>query len=332
MGRFEIDMIIFIYGEDDFRSLARLREITEKFKADRDPFGYNISISDGGTVDVKEAMEKILAIPFLAEKKMVVLKNLLASKNENLKQILFKRICEEKIPESVILVFWEGEKGFKQKASAEFFSALKKEKFVYRFDRLLPMEVEKWVKERVEVLGGKISRQAVAALAENAGNDTRFLNSLIEQLFAYCCGRSDKEIQVKDVFLFVNKKADDNIFVLAENIAAGRIKDSFSRLREQYKMGKESAAVIGMIIRQFRILIILRDLFERTEMETSDVLAKKVGLHPFVVKKTLPLIKGIPLSTLKETYKRLMDLDYQTKTGLADRELLLDLFIGRMGS
>jgi DNA polymerase-3 subunit delta len=85
-----------------------------------------------------------------------------------------------------------------------------------------------------------------------------------------------------------------------------------------------------MILRQFRILLELRDLFERDDAMRSDDLAKRLGLHPFVVKKTLPFIKRFTLTQLKTAYEQLLDFDIKTKTGQGDQSVLLDVLVGRL--
>jgi DNA polymerase III delta subunit len=62
----------------------------------------------------------------------------------------------------------------------------------------------------------------------------------------------------------------------------------------------------------------------------SDALAKTLGLHPFVVKKTLPLVRRYPLEKLKDIYEQLLQIDIKTKTGQGSQSELLDLFVGKI--
>ena len=73
-------MLILLYGKNTFDSLARLKELIIKFKKDRDPQGLNTVVVDCEK-NTKDVLGQILSAPFLSEKRMVVLKNFLLSKD-----------------------------------------------------------------------------------------------------------------------------------------------------------------------------------------------------------------------------------------------------------
>ena len=60
-------MVIYIYGEDTFRSRNYLKQQVERFKKERDPQGMNVVVLDGQK-DGERIWGEILATPFLAEK------------------------------------------------------------------------------------------------------------------------------------------------------------------------------------------------------------------------------------------------------------------------
>jgi DNA polymerase III delta subunit len=47
------------------------------------------------------------------------------------------------------------------------------------------------------------------------------------------------------------------------------------------------------------------------------------------VKKNLAFIKRTSLENLKKIYQELLDIDIKTKTGQANQEILIDLFIAK---
>lgn len=306
-----------------------------KFKADRDPQGFNVAILDCSQETQEKILEQVMAMPFLAEKRLIILENLLsATKKGQLQEEILERVKDKKLPEENIYLFWEGDLKPKTNTAKELFKILSKEKYAQEFITLAGTKLSAWAEAEVKNRKGKISREALNYLTNNIGGDMWQLNNIIDQLIAFKATPETKksveqdEIKISDVQLFLNEKIDDNIFNLVDAITAGQTKKAYSMIREQYKKGEDSLYILAMLIRQFRILIELRDLFDREDNLASDALAKKLELHPFVVKKSLPFIKRYTLNELKNIYQKLLEIDIKTKTGVAKPDLLLDLFVG----
>jgi DNA polymerase-3 subunit delta len=321
-------MIIFIYGTDTYRSKQSLSKMVEKFRVERDPQGLNLV-----RLDVESGqhtiMQEILSAPFLAEKRMVVLENLLVSKNDALQKELLARIEAKTLPEDVILIIWEGIEKPKLKQAKELFERLLKEQYTQYFEELTGAKLTGWILAEVKSRGGEIERDAVHLLATTVGTDMWRLGSMLDQLTSYAFGRS---ITVADCNLFVEEKVDDNIFSLVDAIVSRQTKHVYTMMQEQYRQGNDAGYLFAMITRQFRILLQLRDLYDRGENLQSASLAKELGLHPFVIKKSLPMVKRYSLDVLRQIHADLLDIDIKTKTGQGDQSMLLDLFVGRAGN
>ena len=320
-------MIIFLYGKDTFRSRQQLTKMIDKFKADRDPQGLNTVRLDAEKEKGGQILEQVLAQPFLAEKRMVVVENLLASKQKETRAELLTRVEEKRLPENNVIIFWEGTDKFKTKDAKAFFDRLLKEKYTQHFEPIVGAKLEAWVTAECEAREGTIDREAARYLAKHVGGDMWRLSALIDQLIAY---KNGETIQVADAELFLDEKVDDNIFNLIDAIVGKQSKNVFAMIEEQYRSGKDAGYIFAMILRQFRILLEMRDIFERDGDSQSGQLAKRLGLHPFVVKKSLPLVRRYPLSELEDIYERLLAIDIDTKTGRGDQAMMLDVFVGRV--
>jgi len=319
-------MLIYIRGEDTFRSRQFLRKTIEEFKAKRDPQGFNTLIFDIGREAPERVLGELLTLPFLAERRMIVLQNALSLSDKEFLGKLLGLVSENKIPEANVAVFWQSEpigKTTEAKKLAEF---LAKEKFSYDFPKMTPAEIIGWVNAEIKTRNGKIDRAAALWLAQNAA-DVWLLSSLLDQLVAY---KNGEEIKTDDVKMFLEEKIPDNIFSAAEAIAAGDKKSAFKLLNEQRRLGVDEGYLFAMIVRQFRILLQMRDIWERADGLTSDQLAERLGLHPFVARKSLPLVRRFGLERLKEIYNHLLDMDIKTKTGAGDQGALIDWFVGQL--
>ncbi len=320
-------MNIYIYGEDTFSSRNYLKQQIERFKKERDPQGMNVVFLDGQKEESSRLWNEITSAPFLAEKRMIVIQNILSTKDTDVLESFVGGIKEGKIPEKNVIVIWQGEPIGKTKIAGELSKVLAKEKWAKEFAPLVGTAMSGWIKIEVSGRGGSIGTSALSHLAQNVGTDMWHASSLVDQLVAYASG---KEISLSDVQLFLEEKSDDNIFNMVDAIVAGNQKLAFKLIEDQRRLGQEDGYLFSMILRQFRILISMRDLFNRQENISSDEMAKMLALHPFVVKKSLPLIKRYSLDKLKDIYKQLLEIDIKTKTGLADQSWLIDLFVGKL--
>ena len=282
-------MIIFLSGPDTYRSLEHLKKMTKKFKEERDPQELNTVILDITEVQDNQVMDQVMAVPFLAEKRMLVLKNLLSATGKgDLQSEILQKIKENNLPSENIYIFWEGSAKPKTKIAKELLRLLEKQKYSQSFVDLNNPQLNSWIVSFVQDRGGQIDNLVLQKIISNLSPDTWRISSLLEQLLAYCEGK----IEPGALDNFLSEKDDDNIFNLVDMIVSGQKKQVYKMIREQYRNGKDAGYVFSMILRQFRILIQLRDLYDRFDSLSSSDIAKQLGLHPFVVKKSLPLVKS----------------------------------------
>lgn len=317
-------MILFLYGPDTFRSREYRRESVKKFKSQRDPQGYNVVFLDGTKEKLGKIMNEINSLPFLAERRMIIIDNILSNNDKELLGGLFGLLEDKKFPDQPVVVFWQGEALSKIKEAKELSQLLAKEKFAQEFPLLVGAALGSWIQETVRKSGGAIEEAAVKFLIANTGHDMWQLHSLLNQLVGYAGGT--RPVSFADVQLFVEEKVDDNIFTMVEQVCGGNKRQAFKLLAEQRRRGEEEGHIFGLIIWQFRVILEIADELERTEGLTSEVIAKLTGIHPFVVKKNMALAKKHSLASLHQLYSELLETDIATKTGRADQSLLIDLF------
>ena len=81
-------------------------------------------------------------------------------------------------------------------------------------------------------------------------------------------------------------------------------------LQEQ---GEDPAFIFSMIVRQFRLLLEMKALSEQNMPPT--IMARTMGVHPFVVSNTVGYTKNFTYEYLKETLAAFLALDERLKTG-----------------
>ena len=320
-------MIIFVHGPDLYRSQAYVRRLVDKFRVERDAAGCNVIEIDATTAKQPgQILQEILAAPFLAERRLVVLRNFLSAKDAPDRATVLERIVAGTLPEDTITLFWEQTSTFKTKEAKALFAELKKSKFCEEFAPLSPSEAQRWAQQEAERRGTKCNPDAAAELVANVGTDTWTLSTTLDQLVSFAAGRV---ITKTDVAQFVPAKVPDNIFALAEAIANGQTKQVFAQCQEQYRLGQDSAYIHAMLVRQFRILIGISSWLQAEPRAAAPEIAAALGIHPYVAQKSLALAKKIPLVRLTHAHQLLVELDQAAKSGQGDHHQLFEIFLGK---
>ncbi len=327
-------MIFFLYGEDTYRSRQKLKAIKEKFKTS-DKSGVNLIVLDGEKTPIKNICKEILTAPFLHEKKLIVIENLIKKKNAAHDEII-KLIEKDQIPKSSIIVFWE-EGDVPQ--NTKIFKILNRPKYAENFPPLKEAALEKWLKKEIEKRKNKIETQALKLLINYVGNDLWQMTNEIEKLTAYAKSKKDKQniVTVSDINLLVKSKLDDNIFNLIDALGNKNKKLFIKLLDEQFQSGLFAGQIIGMLARQLKILLQIKELLQNEypfisyyDPAIHQKIAKELNLHPYVVRKAIYQSKNFSIEKLKELRKDLISVEIKLKTSQIDPELLLDLFISKV--
>jgi DNA polymerase-3 subunit delta len=89
-------------------------------------------------------------------------------------------------------------------------------------------------------------------------------------------------------------------------------------------------AILGMIVRQFRLLVQVKDLEQRGA--TLQEVSKELQLHPFPARKLHVQAIRFTTAQLDAVYHHLLDTDLAIKTGRLEQVLALDLLVAELTS
>lgn len=326
-------MIIFLYGPDTFRSRQKLAQIKAKFIREIDKSSLNVQALDGQKLEPAEFENAVFTPAFLAEKRLVIVEDLI-SKNKSQKiQTEVLGILNNKTITDTILVFWESGVGQTKakksklvtKRDQTLLAKLKKEKYAQEFTMLNEAGVRQFAEAAIKNQNGQIEPSALRLLADLTGNDLWQLNGEIDKLLAHAKGRL---ITVADVELLVKTKLDDDIFKLTDALGQNNKSLALKLIGDQLKSGTPPTELLAKITWQFKNLLLVKDFIERNGPSYPPArLSYQIGLHPFVIKKTVQACGHHQLAALQKTYRHLLKIDYQLKTSQTSPELLFDLLV-----
>lgn len=123
-------------------------------------------------------------------------------------------------------------------------------------------------------------------------------------------------ISAQDIDFLVETKFTPNIFKTIDALAEKNKKTALRLLYQHLHSGADPLYLLTMFVYQWRNLLQIKDLITRRLPYYE--LAKKTGLHPFVVRKTYQQAQRFSFEELKNNYQDWQELDEKVKRGALD--------------
>lgn len=322
-------MVIFLYGEDEVRSLEKLKEIEKKF-LEKNSSGSGLSSFDfeeEKNIDLSEIKKAFMSKGLFFEKQLVVVKNLIAVASKQFSSEAAQFLNRSKFFEDKDLVIVFLEKG-KINEKNELLKILKLKAKSQKFELLSGVKLNNWIVAALEKENSlvKISSNSVQKLIAFSGGDLRLIQNEIKKLASF---KEKGNISEEDIELLAKEKISSSIFETIEALSGGNKKNALELLNEQIKKGEDPIYILTMYVYQFRNLLKVGEFYERGERNNYTI-AQKTKLHPFVVQKILGNISQFPLGKLKIVYKKLQSIDEKVKTGKGEIKIELERLIIEM--
>lgn len=329
-------MLHIFIGEDDYSLRQALEEI-KKSIGDADALMTNTTVLDGRSVTPEQLRGACDTMPFLAEKRLVIIEGLLERFEPKVKTGRKKAsrqaappeehraIAEaiKKVPSFTELVLIGG----KIKAGNPLLRELSTVTGVRNFQPLYQNQLSQWVERRVKEAGGSISPQALILLVRFVGNDLWSMANEVDKLVLFA---GDRRIEEADVKAVVSSAREDSVFSMVDAVLEFRAGTAQAMLQQLFRQGEAPAQLLVMLSRQVRIILQVREM--RAQGKSRGDIQTRLGLNSeFLLRKAWEQADKYSPSRLRELYHRLLETDISIKTGRMDGEIALDILVTELG-
>lgn len=297
-------MIIILHGENSFLSQRKLNEIIAQYRA-KHKTGLSFFVFEAGFdfLDFKSAVE---TVSMFSEKKLIVLKDVLADAVAVLDYLKEKKIKDDA---DTVAVFYESAALDGKDDRIKWL--LEKPAMVQESKNLDGAKLCAWIKNEATRQGGEITNDAADMLISFCGNDMWRLSNEIGKLVAFA-----PRITKENVVLLARQNIEADVFGAVAYLVGGNAKAAVEQFWRVTQTGEDPIKTFGLVVFQFRTLLKVRSALDEPAGQTApDRLAKNLRLHPFVLRKTLPLAKKYTAERLRRIYKYLLETDMALKRG-----------------
>ncbi len=318
--------VYILHGDDEFDIQELINHKLKPLMGESANAEMNITTLDGKEISLRELESETHAMPFLTERRMVILSHPLSLGEKRADREDFLTLLE-KIPKSTACILKTN-------------TLLDESHWLIRWSQAHPdltwcksfplpkgQNMTRWIQDRAQSQGGEFSSDAARLLAIYVNEDPRLASQEIEKLLTYA--NFDRKVTEEDVRKLTADVRQGDVFEMVDAISRGDGETAMRMLRRQLQE-KPALPLFGMIVRQFRLLILVSEILDQDPKRDRFRIAEELDVHPYPIQKIIPQTKRFSLPQLEKIYRQLSDVDAAMKRGQLDQELALDLLIAAL--
>lgn len=337
-------MFYILHGTDEFGRAEALTKLKAKMAKDDPMAELNTTVLDGRRLTLAELRHVCDTVPFLGERRMVIVNGLLSrlapgrrrgsptgGQGEKPAEPAWKKEYLNDlagylptVPGSTRLFFVEDTELKETNPILKLVRRMGAAQGAHekRYSRPKDGELPAWIMRRAREREGAVSSEASLMLSALVGNDLRLLDSEIEKLLLYA---GERQITTSDVHLLVSRARETVIFDLVDCVGRRETDEALKLLHGLLDDLAAPLYLISMLGRQVRILIQVSEL--HAQGLTRHEIAKEIKLHPYPVQKSIAQSLNFSQAQLERAHELVVEADWSIKTGEMDDILALDMLV-----
>ncbi|MCE4949678.1 DNA polymerase III subunit delta [Staphylococcus hominis] len=317
--------IMAIYGEVPELVEKKSNEIVESYLNEKkDDFNYvKYNLYD---TSFNQIIEEALTMPFISEKKAIVIKNAfiftgekvskdIQPNNEQVNEFLEKYNGEN----FIIFEVYQNKLDERKKIT----KTLKKTSKLTKVEQMSEKEIKKWIKNKLHENFKDIKQDALDLFIELTGINFNIVSQELEKIILFLGERPT--INKKDVEEIINRSLEQNVFLLTEYIQKGEKYKAIQLIKDLIVMKEEPIKLLALITSNYRLYYQCKILSRKGY--SGQQIAKTINVHPYRVKLALNQVKHYQLTHLLNIIDQCAETDYKLKSSYMDKQLILELFI-----
>lgn len=227
---------------------------------------------------------------------------------------------------STKLIFWANYEKLDERKKVT--KAVEKQALIVDASKLQGYQLTKALQQLCQEQKIQIETAALELLQHRVDDQYTLAAKQLQQLALYV-GPGQK-ITVADVDQVVEQVVDDDVFSLVANTLNDQQKAALTTYRQLLINGNEPIQLLSLITSQVRLLLQTK-ILRQNGFSQGDI-AGQLKVHPYRVKLALQQERQFGLQQLKDMSLELVNLDYQIKSGRANKEQALQLLIIKFSS
>lgn len=301
-------MIVTLCGGNNYLLRRRLNEITKGFIKEYGDLA--VEKFDGSEVELQPIIDTVQSLPFLATRKLVVVRELSANKTsaENVEKLIAA------VGDSTELVFVEP----RPDKRSVYFKTLKSKTQLEEFNEMDGHGLARWLTNEATRQGGKLSIADANYLVERVGANQMLLSNELDKLLTY-----DIQITRQNIDLLTEPTPQSKVFDLLDAAFSGRKQKALELYQDQRAQQVEPQAILAMIAWQLNIIAIAK----AADGKSLGQVSKDSGISEYPLRKAQAAASKLSDTEINRLVEEALDIDRRSKTTVIDLDEALKTYI-----
>lgn len=310
--------VYLLYGEEAYLKKQYKDKLRQALSAPDDTMNY--SYYEGKDTNDKAVIDLAATMPFLAERRLIIMENTGYFKSTNEDMVAFMK----EIPETTCMVFVEQVVDKRSR----MFKAVKAAGRVVEMVRQNENNLKRWILGTLKRENMKLTEQTLNLFLQMTGDDMEHIEKELEKLICYCIGRDS--ITSADVESVCTVRVTNKIFDMINAIAEKRQEEALALYNDLLMLKEPPMRILFLIARQFNLLMQVKGM--RAAGNNQQTIAEKTGLQGFIVGKYITQSGKFTHQMLREIVEACVEAEEAVKTGKMNDVMSVELLIIKYSS
>lgn len=310
-----------IYGDDTVSKDTYIEKAVRE-TIPKELQGFNLDVLSGNDVSPEETVTRLMALPMMAEHRMVVIRHADRIPARGLAEIAQYVLSPNP---TTCLLLEAGSIDRRQKA----WQAIRKNAQTAEFKVPYPEKIPAWITRRTrDRYNRRIDMVSAQLLFDCVGPSLAELDSELDKLDIFV--PAGKPFTARDIEEVVDARAK-NVFQWLQAVGEKRLHDALMIMKDLLETERNAVGPVHMLVRHLFTLLRVRVLQEEglSEKEIAEGLGLNHFFH-FVKLKTGEQARRFSVPELEQRLCELSEIDRIIKSSSGDIELLFDAFLYRL--
>lgn len=309
-----------LHGTDFFFIKNKTQQLIKEAGID----AFNESHYDLDDVALDTALNDALTIPFMADKKAVVIKNAHFFADTKAQATFkeseqFKFLMGEDSAETILIFQVPHATLLKNKTYKAFYETCD----VIAARSKTSADLKGWVDRQLSKAQINLSKDAYDVLIERITHDAETAYHELQKLLLYAVDTPHIDRDTIDRLITVH--LDDNVFTIMNLLMDGHKEAAFERIQMMLSAKEDALRILSAFINKFREMILTQSLVASgmNQDGIQQYLNVKSGRAYYMMKNARQYNRAY----VEKILKQLETYDWKIKTGLMDKTLALEMFV-----